>query len=145
MWRVRGTTEAYPWGDDLDAREQCDWANGADQMVMFQAPSVTDRTVADCSDGHTYTSTVGRFRSTVFGVHDMHGNAFEWVQDVWHENYTDAPTDGSAWVTGGDQTLRVLRGGSWFGSPHQLRSAYRIGIPPESRAYFTGFRVARTF
>jgi formylglycine-generating enzyme required for sulfatase activity len=55
----------------------------------------------------------------------MHGNVFEWCQDVWHRNYDGAPVDGSAWVNGGDSSLRVLRGGSWYNYPLWCRSAVR--------------------
>jgi formylglycine-generating enzyme required for sulfatase activity len=75
----------------------------------------------------------------------MYGNAREWVQDVWHDNYTGAPTDGSAWVTGGDSSQRVLRGGSWVDSPQVLRSAVRGRYGQDGRINFTGLRIARTF
>jgi formylglycine-generating enzyme required for sulfatase activity len=75
----------------------------------------------------------------------VHGNVLEWVQDVWHDNYAGAPSDGSAWVTGGDQARRVLRGGSWVNSPRDLRSAYRDWSTPGDRGNIAGFRIARTF
>jgi formylglycine-generating enzyme required for sulfatase activity len=59
---------------------------------------------------------VGRFGANAFGLHDMHGNVWECVQDVWHDSYAGAPSDGSAWMSGGDQSRRVLRGGSWDGN-----------------------------
>ena len=55
----------------------------------------------------------------------MHGNVFEWCADRWHVNYQGAPTDGSAWATGGNSELRVLRGGSYFDSLKYCRSADR--------------------
>ena len=58
------------------------------------------------------TVPVGSFPANGFGLHDMHGNVSEWVEDCWHYSYSGAPTDGSAWTTGGDCPLRVLRGGS---------------------------------
>jgi formylglycine-generating enzyme required for sulfatase activity len=66
------------------------------------------------------------------------------VQDVWHDTYSDAPVDGSAWMTGGDPSRRVLRGGSWNNSLPFLRSAERDWYKPSYRIYITGFRIART-
>jgi formylglycine-generating enzyme required for sulfatase activity len=90
------------------------------------------------------TQPVGRKQANVFGLHDMHGNVLEWVEDVWHDNYRGAPTDGTAWMQGGDQARRVLRGGSWDSSPQILRSANRFRIAPDYRYDYTGFRIART-
>jgi formylglycine-generating enzyme required for sulfatase activity len=138
----RGSSR-YPWGDDPDAREQCAWANGADQTAKAQIAWYEWR-VANCSDGYAYTSPVGRFRANAFGLHDLHGNVWEWVQDVWHDSHAGAPSDGSAWMTDGDPSRRVLRGGSWFGSPQGLRSAIRLRVAPGDRDYDAGFRIART-
>ncbi|RZS57115.1 SUMF1/EgtB/PvdO family nonheme iron enzyme [Sphaerotilus mobilis] len=90
------------------------------------------------------TVTVGSFGANIFGLHDMHGNVWEWVQDAWHDNYSGAPSDGSAWMNGGDQSRRVLRGGSWSSTPHRLRSASRFFDAPDDRSETVGFRVART-
>jgi formylglycine-generating enzyme required for sulfatase activity len=91
------------------------------------------------------TSEVGAYRANRWGLHDMHGNVWEWVEDDWHENYQGAPTDGSAWkdAEAGDR-LCVLRGGSWGGIPGVCRSAYRVGIDTVIRDSYFGFRVART-
>src|SRR5215469_15767096 len=62
------------------------------------------------------TSEVGAYSANAWGLHDMHGNVWEWVDDDWHENYRDAPSDGSAWKytgKGPEPRLCVLRGGSW--------------------------------
>ena len=71
------------------------------------------------------TTDVGIFPPNAFGLYDMHGNVWEWCQDVWHRNYEGAPTDGSPWETGGDNSRSPLRGGSWINNPNQCRSAYR--------------------
>ncbi len=76
---------------------------------------------------------------------EVHGTVWEWVQDVWHDKYAGAPSDGSAWMSGGDQARRVLRGGSWGITPQNLRSANRGGDAPDGRSGDTGFRIARTF
>jgi formylglycine-generating enzyme required for sulfatase activity len=87
---------------------------------------------------------VGQKKPNAFGLHDMHGNAREWVEDVWHANYNGAPSDGSAWTSGGDQARRVLRGGAWGGGPEILRSAIRNLEAPGDRINGTGMRIART-
>ena len=90
------------------------------------------------------TVPVGSFPANGFGLHDMHGNVWEWVEDCWHDSYASAPADGSVWTSGGDCSLRVLRGGSWFSSPVNLRSATRNGSTTGNRDSYFGFRVART-
>jgi len=90
------------------------------------------------------TAEVGKFAPNAWGLHDMHGNVWEWVEDAWHVNYQGAPEDGSVWSSGGDMK-RVLRGGSWYViDPVILRSAYRIWFLPDDRNGYFGFRVART-
>ena len=83
-------------------------------------------------------------RSAVpFGLHDIHGNVWEWVEDCWSDGYKGGPRDGSAWTTG-NCNRRVLRGGSWFSRPRSLRAAYRYRTHSEIRYYIVGFRVAGT-
>ena len=91
------------------------------------------------------TTEVGSYPANPWGLYDMHGNVWEWTEDVRHDNYEGAPDDGSAWTEGGDSGRRVLRGGSWSYEPRNLRSAYRIGNIPGNRSGYLGFRVARTF
>ena len=90
------------------------------------------------------TAPVGSFEANGFGLHDVHGNVAEWVEDCRHEDYSGAPTDGSAWTSGGNCGERVLRGGSWFYVPWSLRSARRSGSEAGHRSSSIGFRVART-
>ena len=90
------------------------------------------------------TVSVGSFPANRFGLHDVHGNVWELVEDCWHWNYQGAPPDGSAWVTGGDCERRVLRGGSWYNGPELLRSADRKWSVAGFREYLSGFRVVRT-
>jgi formylglycine-generating enzyme required for sulfatase activity len=80
--------------------------------------------------------------ANAFGLFDMHGNVFEWCQDAWHESYAGAPTDGSAWDSGGDQNRRVARGGAWMTYAAACRSALRVRNIPDFRMFFLGFRVA---
>jgi formylglycine-generating enzyme required for sulfatase activity/tRNA A-37 threonylcarbamoyl transferase component Bud32 len=88
------------------------------------------------------TTAVGSFPPNAFGLYDMHGNVWEWCQDVWHDNYNGAPTDGSAWESGGDSKKRLLRGGSWSRPAEHCRSAGRNSDAPErDDIYVGGFRV----
>jgi formylglycine-generating enzyme required for sulfatase activity len=86
---------------------------------------------------------VTRFAANPFGLFNVHGNVWEWVQDCRHDSYAGAPADGSAWVTECGDTRRVLRGGGWVGDPAGLRSASRAGFTPDFRFQAGGFRVAR--
>ncbi len=88
------------------------------------------------------THQVGKMRPNRWGLHDMHGNVWEWTQDCWHDSYEGAPEDGSAWVYKGCDR-RVMRGGSWNYGPDDVRSASRYGGVPSLRFDTDGFRLAR--
>jgi formylglycine-generating enzyme required for sulfatase activity/energy-coupling factor transporter ATP-binding protein EcfA2 len=88
------------------------------------------------------TAPVGSFPPNAFGLYDMAGNLYQWVQDCTHDDYDDAPTDGSAW-TGKDCRGRVMRGGSWFDRPESVRSANRYGLPADFLYNGVGLRIAR--
>ena len=89
------------------------------------------------------TAPVGSFEANAFGLHDMHGNLWEWVADCYRDNYAKAPSDGTA-TPGGGGCPRVLRGGAWSLDPSFLRSATRFWSGPAGRSVLSGFRVART-
>jgi serine/threonine-protein kinase len=88
------------------------------------------------------TVPVGTYGPNAFGLYDMHGNVWEWVEDCWNVSYAGAPTDGSAW-TSGNCAQRVVRGGSWDSEPQTLRSALRYYFLTSIRSNTVGFRVAR--
>jgi formylglycine-generating enzyme required for sulfatase activity len=128
-YAARGVTDTsvrtiYSWGNDIGKnRANCDgcgskWDN-------------------------KQTASVGSFSANVFGLHDVHGNVWEWVQDCYKNTYATAPLDGRA--TSDDPSChRVRRGGSWDFSPQGLRAAYRYRSRPDDRKISFGFRVART-
>ncbi|CEJ45781.1 caspase, EACC1-associated type [Umezakia ovalisporum] len=98
----------------------------------------------DCTPNAEYpgeTTDVGEFPANAFGLYDIHGNVWEWCQDEWHENYNNAPTDGTPWLNDHDSELRCLRGGSWYDNIEICRSAYR-GYAARHDPYINlGFRV----
>ncbi|MEO1763675.1 MAG: formylglycine-generating enzyme family protein, partial [Cyanobacteria bacterium J06629_18] len=87
------------------------------------------------------TTPVGSFPPNAFGLYDMHGNVWEWCADSWHDSYDNAPNDGRVWHEGGDNNLRVMRGGSWFNVPRFCRSALRYKGETSLRDVFIGLRV----
>ena len=88
------------------------------------------------------TTEVGRFSPNGCGLHDMHGNVWEWCLDHWHNDYQGAPTDGSAWLSENDNDYHVIRGGSWYDLPWYCRSAYRDFNNPHTRYYYFGLRLS---
>ena len=116
-----GSTTTYPWGNSDAELHVYAWFNA----------------IANA------TNPVGLKKPNQFGLYDMIGNVWEWTHDCWNPSYKNAPIDGSAW-TGGDCSLRVLRGGSWSSYPQVLRSAFRFRNPSAYRDFNIGFRVART-
>jgi formylglycine-generating enzyme required for sulfatase activity len=128
-----GTDTAYPWGN----KASHDFANyGKDQCCDG---------LASGKDKWVYTSPVGSFPANPFGLYDMNGNVFQWVEDCYADSYKDAPVDGTARPVVCDANAsRVLRGGSWTNFPGILRSAYRNYYTPDYRLYDVGFRAART-
>jgi len=87
------------------------------------------------------TTNVGNFPPNSFGLYDMHGNVFEWCLDIYNDNYQSAPTDGSAWLTGKDNNIKLLRGGSWLYFARVCRSALRGMSARGNHGHNVGFRV----
>jgi formylglycine-generating enzyme required for sulfatase activity len=123
-----GTTTPFHFGD----------------MITTEVANYNGSAYADGPAGESRgeTTAVDQFGiANVFGLSDMHGNVLEWCQDHWHENYDDAPTDGSAWLTEQKYANRVFRGGAWYSLPRYCRSASRAGSYPGGRTDVRGFRV----
>jgi formylglycine-generating enzyme required for sulfatase activity len=109
---------------------------------------------ANYNGGYTYggeptgenrqkTVPVDSFSPNPWGLYQVHGNSYDWVEDCYHDSYNGAPFDGSAW-TSGNCNARVVRGGAWSSAPWVLRSAFRSKFPSDFRSSNHGFRLART-
>jgi formylglycine-generating enzyme required for sulfatase activity len=154
-YAARGRTQpgTYPrfWFGSNDEASLCRYGNGRDQKGVAATPLSSPP--APCDDGYAYTSPVGRYEPNAFGLFDMFGNAAQVTADCMHDNYTGAPDDGSAWISGsfilwlwtapGDCRLHIIRGGAWDAAPSGLRAASR-DIAGTVRSSNTGVRVART-
>ena len=114
-----GTKTAYSFGDSPDAIEGYAWVG---------------------SNSESRTHPVGEKKPNAWGLHDMHGNVWEWVQDRDHFNYSGCPVDGSAWTDSGG-SFHVVRGGSWDDVPKFCRSSSRPALWPAPESMRYGFRV----
>ena len=117
-----GTATRWSCGDDAQALKDYAW-------------------FGDNSGGRTHP--VGEKRPNPWGLHDIHGNVCEWVQDGWHDDYAGAPTDGSAWGASSDTAGRVLRGGSWWVTAGGVRVSTREGSDPDGCGDNVGLRLAQ--
>ena len=115
------------------------WGNSASREYINYGEDECCKPGPDQPDN---PAPVGQFPANLFGLHDMHGNVWEWVEDCWNSSYSGAPSDGSAWTTG-YCISSVLRGGSWSFGPVHLRSAKRSNTPRFNRSQTLGFRMAR--
>lgn len=134
-----GSTGRRHWAD-AEESATCRYASVADASYKSVSPGAP---LFPCSDGFAYTTPVGRFPANAFGLHDMLGNVWEWVEDCWNEGYAGAPDIAVPRVTGACNE-RVFRGGAWNSTPTTLRSAYRDRDSRDERHDNLGFRVARS-
>lgn len=136
------TPTRYSFGDkDADL---CAYANIADKSANVAGNVAATWATDVCSDGFAYTAPVKTYKPNAFGLFDLHGNAWEWVQDCWHGDYNGAPVTGVSWETNCKEERRVLRGGGWGIGPSIARAADRDWDTPGYRVNYTGFRLART-
>jgi formylglycine-generating enzyme required for sulfatase activity len=138
-----GTTGQDFWGDSQ--AYACVYANGPDESMFRRFPDQRANLpdTIPCDDHYVFTAPVGSYRPSPWGLYDMMGNVFEWVEDCWWQNYENAPTDGSARLQG-DCEKRVNKGGSWTSIPTGLRAVHRGDDQfSTTRVLDLGFRVAR--
>ena len=149
-WLSQRTGERYR----LLSESEWEYVARAGTMEPFHTGATISADQANYDSSYTYgsgqkgryrgrTVQVGTFSPNAFGLHEVHGNVWEWTQDCWNEDYTGAPTDSRAWETG-ECEQRVLRGGSWGDVPWLLRSADRGKNDSGIRDPKIGFRIART-
>jgi formylglycine-generating enzyme required for sulfatase activity len=137
-----GLTGRFHFGDN--EADYCRHGNGVDATALADVPGAKEKSwdALPCRDGHAFTAPVGSFAPNAFGLHDTHGNVFEWVEDCWNEDFKGAPTEGSAWLSG-DCRIRVQRGGAWGYPRSYLRVAVRGRQDQGYRYINAGVRVAR--
>ena len=102
--------------------------------------ALTEEQAAFDGTGNIGTTTVGKYAANAFGLHDMHGNIYEWCED-YYGPYSKAPKDGSAQTIKQESVRRMLRGGCWYLGSRDCRSAYRSSFSLDVRYFYTGFRV----
>jgi formylglycine-generating enzyme required for sulfatase activity len=141
-WLTQKTGKTYR----LPSESEWEYVARAGSTTTYPWGRAVDKDKANClgctSDPVKKAIDVGSFPPNSFGVYDMAGNAAEWVEDCWSDNYKGAPTDGSAWIKPVCRE-RVLRGGSFNNDPRYLRSAARFKYDQSVRFYTNGFRVVR--
>ena len=134
-----GSSARFPWGDGNPDKAVGNFTGEGDRSPSKRSWS---QAFPHYSDGYWGPAPTKSFPANAFGLFDMEGNVSEWVEDCWHDNYVRAPKDSNAWVNPGCER-HVVRGGSWGSDPTQVRSAFRIAAPVETRSARVGFRVAR--
>ena len=129
--RAGKPAQKFAWGNDLKPGGKC-MAN------IWQGKFPHENTE---EDGFARLAPVASYPPNDWGLVDMSGNVWEWCADDWHDNYTGAPEDGSAWITE-NNNRSLLRGGSWYGNPGLCRSAFRSFFARRVSTYhYYGFRV----
>lgn len=127
-----GTTSTFWWGETLSP------------TLANYDTSASDYRGSHQGEWRRATVAVNSFNANPFGLYNVHGNVWEWVQDCQHDSYVGAPVDGSAWTTKCQEDKRMLRGGAWVGEPAGLRASNRVWFTPDFRFQSGGFRVARS-
>jgi len=139
-----GTTTKYCYGDDESRLGDYAWymENSGSRSPKKGDYFGYDKDDWFSNDWNGKTHTVGQKKPNQWGLYDMSGNVWEWVQDEWHDDYEGAPIDGNAWGDG-NGPRRVSRGGSWFSIAVRCRSANRGGDDPGNRYFSLGVRLLK--
>ena len=132
-----GTTTRFSFGND--ERSLCDYARFADLASRYAWRDSCRSSIT--TDGPI---EVGKLKPNAWGIFDMLGNVGEWVEDCWTPNWTEIPTDGSAYARPGNCEMGLTRGGAWISNSRRLRAAYRNKAPTHLQTQVVGFRVALT-
>lgn len=148
--KLNETNDGYQYR--LPSEAEWEYACRAGTTTMFAFGDSLNSTQANFNGNYPYadgltgtwlkkTTTVGSYQPNAWGFYDMHGNVYEWVEDVWADSYNGLSEDGSANTSNGNQAYRVLRGGSWTNHAKYCRSAYRNRVGLDYRYMDSGFRV----
>ena len=126
-----GTTTPFAFGETITP-----------QIVNYDGNNPYANVLALVGEYRRKTIPVDKIKvANAFGLFGMHGNAWEWCEDRYHDSYNGAPTNGIAWVSGGDSSQRMFRGGSWVNNGNNARSAFRNYYKPDAKENYLGFRV----
>ncbi len=136
-----GSTSPWFWGTNPE--KACEYANIGDRAFANHFPS---RPSFPCNDGYVFTSSVAKFKPNAFGLYDMVGNAWEWTNDCFKIDLSNAPVDGSTWAKKEDSDCiyRTPKGGSWISGIAWSRAAVRSRDQAHYKSFMLGFRVAAT-
>ncbi|MDP6621443.1 MAG: formylglycine-generating enzyme family protein [Alphaproteobacteria bacterium] len=138
-WLSRRSGQRYR----LLSEAEWEYATRAGTTSRYWLGNGIDHRQANLGGRLKSTAAAGSYGANPFGLFDVHGNLWEWVEDCANQSYAGAPNDGSAWSGPSDCPRRMLRGGSWTNPPDLLRSAYRADSRADDRSATIGFRVAR--
>jgi formylglycine-generating enzyme required for sulfatase activity len=128
----------------LPSEAEWEYAARAGTTTAYAFGATLSSAQANVNNEKGKTVEVGSYAANGFGLRDMHGNVWEWVQDCWHDTYENSPINGESWETNCQELRRILRGGGWSSNPSIARAADRNGGAPGVRDDYSGFRLART-
>lgn len=140
-----GTQTKYYFGDEAGELGKYAWYGDNSGTQILDSDRLWRENYGEywqrLTDNKNSTHPVGEKIPNVWGLYDMHGNVWEWCSDIYHENYTDVPADGSSWETGTVKNYRAHRGSSWYLFAACCRSASRLGSSADNRYNVIGFRL----